>query len=126
MARWRQIEKARESAPGPGEVDRAAPPPDNRTDFEAASPVRTASTGEEPLPARPGRAFDAVEGTPLDPLANKTWDLTSPKTVPSFGPEPAAQPAPPPARAARPKRGRKTAPRSAEAGLPPGVRMPPR
>ncbi len=33
-------------------------------------------------PRRP-RAFDASEGTPLDPLRNKTWDLNSPKTVPA-------------------------------------------
>ncbi len=28
------------------------------------------------------RIFDASEGTPLDPLKNKSWDLNSPKTVP--------------------------------------------
>jgi UPF0755 protein len=34
-------------------------------------------------PAPPQRrAFDASEGTPLDPLLNKTWDLSYPKTVP--------------------------------------------
>ena len=33
--------------------------------------------------ARP-RAFDASEGTGLDPLRNKSFDLTSAKTVPSF------------------------------------------
>jgi UPF0755 protein len=32
-------------------------------------------------PARP-KAFDASEGTRLDPLRNKTFDLNSPKTVP--------------------------------------------
>jgi UPF0755 protein len=36
--------------------------------------------------ARPGgqrpRAFDASEGTPLDPLLNKTYDLNFPKVVP--------------------------------------------
>ena len=33
--------------------------------------------------ARP-RAFDASEGTPLDPLLNTTYDLNYPKVVPSF------------------------------------------
>ena len=33
------------------------------------------------------RIFDASEGTPLDPLKNKTWDLNSPKTVPVLRPE---------------------------------------
>lgn len=31
----------------------------------------------------PRRIIDASEGTALDPLLNKTWDLNSPKTVPS-------------------------------------------
>jgi len=31
---------------------------------------------------RRSRAFDASEGTPLDPLRNKNWDLNSPKNVP--------------------------------------------
>jgi UPF0755 protein len=31
--------------------------------------------------ARP-HAFDASEGTPLDPLLNKTYDLNYPKVVP--------------------------------------------
>ena len=40
--------------------------------------------------------FDAVEGTPQDPLLNKTWDLSSPKAVPDFGgPEPKAAAAAP-------------------------------
>jgi UPF0755 protein len=30
------------------------------------------------------RAFDASEGTPLDPLRDKGWDLSSPKTVPDL------------------------------------------
>lgn len=33
-------------------------------------------------PLRP-RAFDASEGTVLDPLRDKSWDLTSAKTVPT-------------------------------------------
>lgn len=49
----------------------AAPPP------EATA---LAPTGGRPF--RP-RAFDASEGTPLDPLRDRSWDLTSSKTVPS-------------------------------------------
>lgn len=49
----------------------------------------TAFTAQEepPVPApiqRRPRAFDASEGTARDPLRNKSFDLNSPKTVPSF------------------------------------------
>lgn len=84
VARWRQFERSRESQGG-GEVDRAAPL-ETRTDFEAGSPTRTASTGA----SLSGRAFDASEGTARDPLLNRTWDLSSPKSVPSFGAEAAS------------------------------------
>ena len=33
------------------------------------------------------RIYDASEGTSLDPLKNRTWDLNSPKTVPALRPE---------------------------------------
>ncbi|MBL8590474.1 MAG: hypothetical protein JNK46_18205, partial [Methylobacteriaceae bacterium] len=45
----------------------------------AAAPIALAAAGG----ARP-RALDASEGTPLDPLRNRTYDLNSPKTVPSL------------------------------------------
>ncbi|WP_371134864.1 endolytic transglycosylase MltG [Methylocystis sp.] len=45
-----------------------------------AGATALAATGGRPL--RP-RAFDASEGTPLDPLRDKSWDLTSAKTVPT-------------------------------------------
>jgi UPF0755 protein len=113
VARWRQIERSR-GDPSGAEVDRATPN-ETRSDFEAGGAAsRTASTN---------RAFDASEGTSRDPLANKTWDLSSPKTVPSFGPEMSADP--PPARAAARQRGKVQQGQSADA-LPPGVRMPPR
>ena len=44
-----------------------------------AGATALAATGGRPF--RP-RAFDASEGTPLDPLRDKSWDLTSAKTVP--------------------------------------------
>jgi UPF0755 protein len=43
-----------------------------------------------PTPAPPtpvasrARAFDASEGTPLDPLLNKTYDLSVAHTLPSL------------------------------------------
>lgn len=58
-----------EALNGGGAPDEAALPP------TAMAPV-------EGRPMRP-RAFDASEGTPLDPLRDKSWDLTSAKTVPS-------------------------------------------
>ena len=53
---------------------------------EVARVMASAEAGG-PAAAHPGarpRAFDASEGTPLDPLLNTTWDLTYPKTVPSL------------------------------------------
>jgi UPF0755 protein len=49
--------------------------------------VAAPPAGEEPAPRRPtrtARAFDAVEGTALDPLRNRSFDLNSPKTVPAI------------------------------------------
>ncbi|WP_424360571.1 endolytic transglycosylase MltG [Methylocystis parvus] len=46
----------------------------------AETPIAMAPTTQPR--ARP-RAFDASEGTALDPLRDKSWDLTSAKTVPS-------------------------------------------
>jgi UPF0755 protein len=43
----------------------------------------SAAAGEVQPPRRP-KAFDASEGTKRDPLANKTFDLNSPKIVPSL------------------------------------------
>ncbi|NUJ79807.1 endolytic transglycosylase MltG [Methylocystis sp. FS] len=49
---------------------------------DAAPPAgATALAAAGGRPFRP-RAFDASEGTPLDPLRDKSWDLTSAKTVP--------------------------------------------
>lgn len=51
-------------------------------DAVAAPTPAYAATAEAGRPARP-RAFDASEGTAIDPLRDKSWDLTSAKTVPS-------------------------------------------
>lgn len=100
VARWRQIEKARDtSAPGAPVVDRVDPvaAPDNRTDAGPASanPGSSATNLADTGRGGSGRAFDAVEGTPRDPLLNKTWDLNSAKAVPAFASsDPAAATAP--------------------------------
>lgn len=47
----------------------------------APAPPPTAMAPTTGQPLRP-RAFDASEGTALDPLRDKSWDLTSAKTVP--------------------------------------------
>jgi UPF0755 protein len=54
---------------------------------DAASATTTSSDEGSTAPgAAPRRpiAFDAVAGTPKDPLNNKTFDLNSPKTVPNL------------------------------------------
>ncbi len=61
----------------------------DRTAAEAAAAPAHLADGSAPLALAPApqryrpRAFDASEGTPLDPLRDKSWDLTSAKTVPS-------------------------------------------
>jgi UPF0755 protein len=59
-----------------GEKDTGAP---SRPETASAGPLALAS-GDKPM--RP-RAFDASEGTALDPLKDKSWDLSSAKTVPA-------------------------------------------
>ena len=92
VARWRQLEKTRDAiAPEAPSVDRVDPvaSPDSRTELAPAQPSASSppsnlaatvnQTGSNP------RAFDAVEGTARDPLKNRSWDLGSAKSVPSFG-----------------------------------------
>jgi UPF0755 protein len=49
------------------------------TTLAAAAP----DSAQQPRRGR-ARAFDASEGTALDPLRDKSWDLSSPKTVPNL------------------------------------------
>ena len=58
---------------------------DDLTSAENA-PLRS-TTGPSDSGVRLVRIFDASEGTALDPLKNKTWDLNTPKTVPLLRPE---------------------------------------
>jgi UPF0755 protein len=96
VARWRQVEKARiEANKAPeGAVDRVEPPPG--PDAQSPASASTANPGADPLlsggrpptaapgTSKPGKRVDASEGTPRDPLLNRSYDLTTAKTVPNF------------------------------------------
>ena len=56
-----------------------APAGDLRVAIASASPPATQT---QPATSRP-RVFDASEGTRLDPLLNKTYDLSYAKVIPS-------------------------------------------
>ncbi len=103
VSRWRQIEtQRRDAAPAATPVDRVEPealPAGQRSDLPAPPTTAAVEGGVEsyPVPAarlsaaaargpRAGRAFDASEGTPRDPLLNQTYDLNSPHTVPTLRP----------------------------------------
>lgn len=86
VARWRQVEKARQTPTPDAVVDKADPPGTPAATVPGAASAyapdgTNMATTPEPGGVRP-RAFDASEGTRLDPLRNKTFDLNSPKTVP--------------------------------------------
>jgi len=84
VARWRQIEKSR-PAPGPGDVDRALPDAEQTGVTPGAAPALRGTANALPAGGgRPGRGFDASEGTDKDPLKNKSFDLTKPKNVPAL------------------------------------------
>ncbi|MGU3540628.1 endolytic transglycosylase MltG [Methylobacterium sp. A54F] len=86
VARWRQVEKTRQSAPTPdaGGVDKVDPGADTTAPGRASAyaPGNNAAFAFDGAGPARGRGFDASEGTRLDPLRNKTFDLGSPKTVP--------------------------------------------
>jgi len=96
VVRWRQLEKAK-PAPDGGNVDRVvdpeAPGQSGAVD-DGLSSLRGTADSRSADAARPivgangaagrARGFDASEGTEKDPLKNKTFDLTNPKTVPDL------------------------------------------
>lgn len=100
VQRWRQIEAARREPGKPSpeaNVDKVEPPtaPDTRSegpggpqraglDDTAVTPIQQADV-VLPNGRRP-RAFDASEGTKLDPLLNKSYDLNSPQRIPTLTP----------------------------------------
>jgi UPF0755 protein len=89
VARWRAVEKSRQAPPADA-VDKVEPGPDPSVPGRASA---FAPGGNAPNTnaafaldsGTPGtRAFDASEGTRLDPLKNRSYDLGSPKTVPAL------------------------------------------
>ncbi|GMA76811.1 hypothetical protein GCM10025880_32280 [Methylorubrum aminovorans] len=96
MTRWRQVERSRQQSQqaDPTAVDKVDP---NTAEPNAGQPGAIPGRSSAYAPgsnaaldggaadggARP-KAFDASEGTRLDPLRNKTFDLGSPKTVPAL------------------------------------------
>jgi peptidoglycan lytic transglycosylase G len=109
VVKWRQVEASRRAdrvdqieagvVPGAGQATRgtgqnapAFAPADQSRNNDGIDELNqaakqkggaSAAAGEVQPPRRP-RAFDASEGTKRDPLANKTFDLNSPKIVPSL------------------------------------------
>ena len=90
VVRWRQIEGGRPADAAastdkvdPNAADTGPATPGLRAPGLSASPMAYDGQGAPAMP--PGarsRAFDASEGTALDPLRNRSYDLTSPKSVP--------------------------------------------
>lgn len=100
VARWRQIERDR----GSSEADQVAPvdadAAEQRGNLLVPSPTTGyASAGGTGAIVRDasmvGRQADVSEGTPLDPLRNRNFDLDSPHTVPDLEPLPGEEGAPP-------------------------------
>ena len=84
VARWRQIEKSRPT-PDATEVDRVAPDGEQTILPPGTAPALRGTANALPLAGgRPGRGFDASEGTDRDPLKNKSFDLNNPKNVPAL------------------------------------------
>lgn len=121
VTRWRQIEAQRDggtATPGFGAVPQAVPSPAP----SLAPGIR--SEGAKPMTtgALPSGARDASEGTSVDPLNNRSFDLNSAQTIPT-----GKQPAAPTARqgfAPAPMAGN-AAPRRSAADASAGTRMDP-
>ncbi|MCJ2064781.1 endolytic transglycosylase MltG [Methylobacterium sp. J-088] len=87
VARWRAVEKSRQAPPDA--VDKVEPGPDPATPGRASAYAPGDNGGSTNAAfletGTPGsRAFDASEGTRLDPLKNRSYDLGSPKSVPAL------------------------------------------
>lgn len=87
-----------EPGPGPGGLTTYPMKPDQLAEMRARSarlglpmPDGTAPPVADPPTPKIVRIYDASEGTPLDPLKDKTWDLNSAKTIPDL-PPPGAPP----------------------------------
>jgi UPF0755 protein len=77
-ARMRAEQRARAARLG-------LPPGSEESPREVVADARAQADVDAPPPPQPrrSRAFDASENTPLDPLRDKSWDLSSAKSVPS-------------------------------------------
>lgn len=75
------VQRARDVMDGPA----ADPTPDSIDPAYLPGGSKAVSANRAPMPPINGRPriIDASVGTPLDPLKNTSWDLNSPKTVPS-------------------------------------------
>jgi UPF0755 protein len=92
VSRWRQLEKTKAATGTDNDVDQVEPEAEIRGDAGSAGGVAQelrGSAGAAPVPGQRSngrqaraRGFDASEGTDKDPLKNKTFDLTNPKSVP--------------------------------------------
>lgn len=88
VARWRQVERSRQTpaAPDAGAVDKAEPPVESAAGGKASAYAPAGANfalGAGPDgSSQKSKAFDASEGTRLDPLRNRTFDLNSAKSVP--------------------------------------------
>lgn len=105
VARWRQIEEQRDSAtqqplpppaspqavPAVPTVPAAPIAPGTRSDARPTGAVPANAAAFAGTGARGAR--DATEGTALDVLANKSFDLNAPQTIPAETPRAAARPA---------------------------------
>ncbi len=99
----------------PGMFDATSVPvsPARRAEQKARAARYGVSAGSDDLPADPPadadragpaasagpkiiKVYDASEGTPLDPLKDRSWDLSTAKTVPVFKPDPSPAQKPPP------------------------------
>jgi UPF0755 protein len=101
VTRWRQVERARQQSqqPDSGGVDKLDPGAGDPNAATQAQPGRASAyapgsnstfaadtSGTNGNGQRP-KGFDASEGTKLDPLRNRSYDLTSPKQVPQLKPQ---------------------------------------
>jgi UPF0755 protein len=93
VARWREIERSR----GAAQADQVDPEdvadPEQRSDiFDPAAPLEVAGIRAAGTIVRDaslvGRPLDVSEGTLLDPLRNRSFDLDSPQRVPALEPLP--------------------------------------
>ncbi|MCJ2049954.1 endolytic transglycosylase MltG [Methylobacterium sp. J-070] len=92
VARWRAVEKGRQAPPDA--VDKVEPGPDPATPGRASAfapggpsagaGINTNAAFALDTGTPSPRAFDASEGTRLDPLKNRSYDLGSPKSVPAL------------------------------------------